>query len=179
MTFGDELVCSGGKHGTKVSDLKTMIDTVRKSFPDRNEAILHYNECGGTFGDFGSCKNAIMKDVPSGLDWISIDRYRKSSKDSGFITKKIKGYYKDCLYPKMHSNQKVCIVPGTSDGVCPDQKTCLQDAKDTVKWAESDSKVACNTPYRWDDLEKDDWSELKDYWKNYGKKALSENTTLV
>merc|ERR1712118_310871 len=72
---------------------------------------------------------------------------------------------------------KVCVTPGASPGACPSESLCLQDAKDTVKWAESDSKVACITPYRWDDFDKG-WSKVQDYWKSYGKKGLAmQNTT--
>lgn len=183
FTIGDERVCSHGKHGTSVKDLTKIIDTVRASFPDRNKAIIHYNECSGTFGDFddGSCgSDAAMTDVPSGLDWFGIDKYRKDKTDDDFIDD-LKEYYERCIYPKMHSEQRVCITPGISSGVCPDEKTCLQDAKDMVEWAESDDKVACITPYRWDDLDEMDWDDLQDYWTEYARRSRPgmQNVTIV
>merc|ERR1712113_996745 len=93
--------------------------------------------------------------------------------DDGFMDD-LKKYHEACIYPKMHSQQKICIIPGTTSEVCPKQSTCLQDAKYTVKWAESDPKVACITPYRWDDmddLDDGDWSDLKDYWTSYARKT--------
>merc|ERR1719213_930729 len=83
-------------------------------------------------------------------------------------------YHELCAYPKMHSQQRICITPGTTSEVCPNEKTCLQDAKYAVKWAESDEKVAFITPYRWDDMEEVDdgeWSDLKDYWIKYARES--------
>merc|ERR1719379_603782 len=157
-----------------------MIKAVRNTFPDRSKVILHYNECAGTFGSSDGCKGAMIDHVWHELDWISIDKYRgKSNKESDFISKKVKDYYKKCIYPKLKGDTKVCIVPGASPGSCPSESLCLQDAKDTVKWAESDSKVACITPYRWDDLDKSDWSKVQSYWKSYGKKALTADEPCI
>merc|ERR1719174_925715 len=144
FTAGDERVCSNGHHGTPVEDLVTMIDTIRASFPDRKKAIIHYNECGSTFGGGKDCSGAAMKDVP------------------------------DCIDPKMHSHQKICITPGTTSEVCPDEKTCKKDAEYTVDWAESDDKVGCLTVYRWDDMDDLDdgkWSDLKDFWIDYASQS--------
>merc|ERR1719399_853715 len=108
--IGDERICSRGKHGTSVKDLTKIIDTVRKSFPDRKKAVIYYNECGGTFGEGDDCKDPAMKDVPEGLDWISVDIYRGRSKTSSDYVDGVKHYYNKCLYPKMHSHQGVFVT---------------------------------------------------------------------
>jgi hypothetical protein len=184
FTVGDERVCGDGHHGTPVKDLVKMIDHVRESFPDRSKAIIHYNECWKTFGyEDDNCKHAAMDDVPEGLDWINIDHYRKSDTDDDFMDK-LKKYHEECIYPKMHKHQKICITPGTTSEVCPNEKTCLKDAKYAVNWAESDDKVGCITVYRWDDmddLDDGEWSDLKDYWIDYASKSRPETqkTTVV
>jgi len=176
FTVGDERVCSNGKHGTPVEDLVTMIDTIRASFPDRKKAIIHYNECGGTFGgdpNHGGedCDGAAMEDVPEGIDWINIDHYRSDDTDDDFMDN-LKQYHEECIYPKMHSHQKICITPGTTSEVCPDEETCKKDAEYTVDWAESDDQVGCITAYRWDSMEDlDNWPDLKDFWIDYASQS--------
>merc|ERR1712151_532641 len=53
FSIGDERIC-GSKFKTSLSDWETMINTIRSSFPDRSKAIIHTNECGGTFGEIAS-----------------------------------------------------------------------------------------------------------------------------
>ena len=138
---GDEVICHSGAAGP--SD--TIVNTVRNSFP-RGKAIIWLNECGSTWPDHS---------VPENADWLSADHYR-SHKDDDYIGD-VKNLYNNGVFKKMHSHQKVVLIPGAGHPkdnykICDDKCTCeveLKDAKDFVDWAHEDSRVAGIMPYAW------------------------------
>ena len=189
----DECICHGAG-----DQLNIMIKTVRATFP-RGTAIIYANECGSTFDcsdhasidtaenttEFGQAK-AMKGSVPAELDWISIDRYRTNS-DPGHMPGLRKHCYEDIIYPLMHDHQKVAIIPQVGHPkddykICDDECTAgveLQDAKDAVAWAQSDSRVALVAPYSWkrhditqaetglDEMGSN--TDLKAFWISYGQ----------
>lgn len=174
FSIGDERICGCKPGRSSVSDWETMINAIRASFPDRGTAIIHTNECKGTFSNDG-CINS----VPEGLDWIIFDKYR-SDDNSDFFNKYIKDVYKDSVFPKMHDHQKIGLGPqvsydGNKFGDCSTiAKAELSDAKDSVAWAESDDRIMFITPYAYRDWPKiegkcDEAKELMDYWVQFGR----------
>jgi len=179
--LGDERVCGGKRGPDAYNNVVTMANAVRASFP-QGTAIIYANECGSLYGS--------GKKVPDAIDWISIDHYRKNSKP-GFIEELKKDYYDKVVFPMMASHQKVGIIPQAghpteSEKICDDKCTAaveLQDAKDAVSWAKSDSRVTMIAPYAWrrdgkiavglDQL--GDNGDLKNYWINFGKGTMGDD----
>merc|ERR1719310_1781764 len=68
-----------------------------------------------------------------------------------------KDVYEAVIYPKLQPHQKVAIIPQVGHPkdnfkICSDSCTAsieLQDAKDAVAWAQSDSRIAMVAPYSW------------------------------
>ena len=189
--IGDERV---DKH-MPIPDWETMIHTVRNSFP-RGTAIIYANDfvCGDSTHRNQTLEGRrrrkdppppppnCLSSIPPALDWISSDKYRQDTA-SGFIGK-IKQMYQRAIYPKLQDHQKVAVIPGVGHPIdnfkiCDDSCTAqieLQDAKDTVAWAQSDSRVALVAPYRWSATGSEtglkqlsDADDLRNYWQNFGK----------
>eukprot|EP00039_Didymoeca_costata_P010098 m.134964 g.134964 ORF g.134964 m.134964 type:complete len:427 (+) comp14707_c0_seq5:2878-4158(+) len=162
FNVGDERICGNDKHGTSIDDWNTIINTMRTSFP-RGQAIIYTNECGSTFDD------NTLKSIPSGLDWIGVDKYYTDSKTEGFITKVVKPYYEKQIFPKLHSYQKVAITPQVTD--CKNlHKNEIGDGNDAIAWAKKESRIAFILPYRFDDLQTNcNGGDLYNFWVNFGK----------
>ena len=111
LMVGDERIC----HGDRMSqdDWKAMINAMRNSFP-RGTAIIYTNECSGTFGD--DKHDPVVSEIPGGLDWVSIDKYRTDT-DDDFFSKEIQGRYNKYIFPKLQSYQKVAVTPQTAGPV--------------------------------------------------------------
>jgi len=168
---GDEAV----DKGLSTDHWETIINTIRSTFP-RGKAILYTNDyiCGGDVSPASKCINHI----PPALDWISSATYR-TDQSSGFVDS-IRDSYNDHIFPKLASHQKVGIIPQTeiARDICDDgcmAQLELQDAKEFMAWAKSDSRVALITPYLWNGgtgtglqlmSHADD---LKKYWQDYGR----------
>jgi len=171
--IGDESV----DKGLSTDHWETIIKTIRATFP-RGEAIIYANDyiCDDNANPAPPC----ISHIPAELDWISSAKYRDPpDKSSGFVDS-VRHFYKDNIYSKLASHQKVAVVPmiGPAQDICNDKcfaQVELQDAKDFVAWAESDSRVALIAPYVWDGgtgeglVDMDDADDLKQYWQKYGR----------
>ena len=172
--IGDESV----DKGLSIEQWETIIQTVRATFP-QGTAIIYANDyvCSSTSKPDTPC----VRRIPDALDWISSATYRSNS-SSGFIGS-IRASYENHIYPKLHSHQKIAVIPEVGQAsyprICDDEcmaRIELQDAKDTVAWARSDSRVALIAPYLWTTQGNDgglkDMSganDLKKYWEDFGR----------
>ena len=157
---GDEVICKNNAAGPT----NIIANTIRNTFP-RGKAIIWINECGSTFKEHS---------MPENVDWVSSDHYRKK-KDDDYLGD-VKNMYQP-IFSKLHSHQSVVLIPGAGHPkdhykMCDDKCTAkveLQDAKDFVSWAKSDSRIVGIMPY----------SYSRDGQVEQGASQLSDNGGLV
>ena len=112
--------------------------------------------------------------MPANVDWVSSDHYRTKSSDD--YLHDVKEMYAP-IFSKMHGHQRAVLIPGAGHPkdhhkMCDDQCTAkveLQDAKDFVDWAKSDSRIVGVMPYSW----------MRDGQVEQGANQLSGNGDLL
>lgn len=184
--LGDELCWDCVRH----SELKQAADLVRATLPPLNplvaqkynltRPVIYYNEAFPPFDDRkmwnNSCGPAVAieegyPDVPSSIDWISMDYYPNEGTFKG-----AQRIYNTQIFPRMYPHQSVLFVPPafscsygssnafvqrfccsntTRDGANPPchgncEVSHIQWAIDTYNWARSEHRFVGINPWYWE-----------------------------
>lgn len=154
--MGDELMWNGLPY----SNLTHASNYFRKLYPFsfiwENEAVdvLKCNKTYGTCHDVHNNIIHIKNGIPPALSAISIDMYHMST-NNGFVSQ-VRQFYKQWIYPKLHSHQKVFVVPGSyasnfnslCNFTCYDIM-CAVDAINFYTWSLFDKNVIGIVPWNW------------------------------
>lgn len=103
------------------------------------------DSCGVSHADY---------QIPSALDWMSIDMYHMSGPAQGWVDTFPRTFYQKYIYPNLTASQHVLLVPGSfgsnvnrdCDNACYDIM-CAQDASEFWAWAQQDDRVAAIAPW--------------------------------
>ena len=166
--LGDELMWNGLSYVQLTEWSSALRAIFPSSFIWENEAYPVYScdpsapqpqTCPEKFGpccSYGQIPINITNGIPPGLNVTSVDIYRWDP-EAGPIVPKVKAYYSSYLIPRLHSGQRLFVVPGADasnhnpacNASCYDSM-CAGDAASFAEWIQSDAVIAGAMPWSWD-----------------------------
>ncbi len=138
-------------NGAEVSDVETIVDTIRNDFPS---AIIYYNEALAIWtsdnNNWHSPENSsgepIDFSIPEGVTWFSADWY--------IGPEHVKEGYRKCIYPLLARNQRAVLVPEAYGPRYDDNgATMCARADFYYDWAKNDPMIAGIMPWHYDNDE--------------------------